>query len=171
MRIHPLSTTATVALASASLLLTAPANAVPPRNDNFARAQTLQMADPEGVPCVSEGDSENFDATRQPGERRITDAATAQTVWFRWTPVATGCAETVTIDTAGSDFDTVMAVYSTNRLSQLPQALVGENDDVTPGTLHSSVTFTPEAGTTYRIQVAGIGRNSVGNVLVQATQE
>jgi serine protease len=163
---HALAFAAVLTLATA-----APASAVPPANDNFARAQTLQVVDPVADACSFEGDSDIFEATRQRGERLILGQPTRKTVWFRFTP-ADGCGGTVTIDTAGSDFDTLMAVYDTNRLGQLPQSIVAEHDDVdlAGGDLTSSITFAVVPGTVYRIQVGGFAA-SEGNVLMQATQQ
>jgi hypothetical protein len=166
-RTHPVG--AALALATVtSLTIAAPASAVAPPNDNFARAQTLQVADPLADPCTLEGDSEIFEATRQRGERLVLGQPTRKTVWFRLTP-AENCGATITIDTVGSDFDTLLAVYNTNRLGVLSENLVAEDDD-SGGNLTSSVTFTPAMGTVYRIQVGGFAE-SEGNVLIQASQQ
>jgi hypothetical protein len=164
---------ATLAAASSVLLLASPADAVPPSNDNFARAQTLQPVDPEAEPCSFEGDSDNFDATRQRAERGIMGQRAMKTVWFRWTVPQSGCAAEVTIDTFGSDFDTLLAVYETNRIATLGQGVVAEDDDALM-TEQSQVSFAAVPGTTYRIQVDGRERPgtpvATGNILVQVTQ-
>ena len=58
----------------------------------------------------------------------------------------------MTIDTLGSNFDTVLAVYTGNALNNL--VMVGCDDDAAGGR-QSRVTFTATAGTTYRVQVGG----------------
>src|SRR6185369_5397011 len=78
--------------------------------------------------------------------------------WYNWQAPASGSA---TISTAGSTFDTVLAVYTGNAVNSL--TLIGNSDDVDPGvTLTSSVTFTATAGTTYRIVVDGFNNNGSG---------
>jgi hypothetical protein len=58
------------------------------------------------------------------------------------------------VHTTGSDFDTLLAVYTGAGLGEL--ALVDGNDDFPPGRT-SSVHFDAEAGTEYRIAVDGYG--------------
>jgi len=70
-----------------------------------------------------------------------------------------------TINTTGSNFDTVLAVYTGSSVSGL--AMITCNDDIASGNLQSQVTFTATAGTTYRIQVGGFSSTSgiaVGNL-------
>ena len=76
-------------------------------------------------------------------------AGQLNSVWFKWTAPATG---KVTVDTAGSNFDTVLAVYTGTALGNLQQ--VAANDD-TPATVQSEVTFAAVAGTTYYFAVDG----------------
>ena len=70
-------------------------------------------------------------------------------IWFRWTSPFTG---TVTLTAQGSDFDTVMAVYTGTALSNLRAVAA---DDDSGGYLTSLVTFNVTAGTTYAIAVDG----------------
>jgi hypothetical protein len=159
-----------IALASGSVALAAPAAmAQADSNDNFGRARTLQVADPITDPTLYESDGDNFDATRQRGERGFLAGPSRKTVWFKWTAPAnwaTVGGPTVTVDTAGSDFDTVLSVYNASRVRALGPGLIAENDDAN-ATLQSSVTFTPVAGTTYRLQVDGFGGQE-GNIDIQA---
>ena len=70
----------------------------------------------------------------------------------------------LSIDTAGSDFDTVLGVYTGNVLNILTE--VASDDDAGPGTT-SAVTFDVTVGTAYRIAVDGFRGNqgaAVGNV-------
>lgn len=67
------------------------------------------------------------------------------TVWYQFTPSADA---TLTADTFGSDFDTVLAVYVDE-----PGLEIDCNDD--SGSLQSMVTFQVTAGTTYFFQVGG----------------
>lgn len=74
------------------------------------------------------------------------------TVWY----TVTGTGDPVTIDTAGSDYDTVVAVYTESGGVYDPVACV---DDVlldpVGRTLQASVTFDTVAGETYYVQVGG----------------
>lgn len=73
-------------------------------------------------------------------------------VWFTFTPSA---ADTVTVSTDGSNYDTVLAVYAGNPESGTK---LGCNDDVQPGTnLTSALQVTVVAGTTYYVGVAAWG--------------
>jgi hypothetical protein len=72
------------------------------------------------------------------------------TVWYTFTPTITG---TYTIDTAGSGFDTVLALYTGSWGSLSP---AGCHDDVAfPGNRTSRVDLVANGGTVYRIQVGG----------------
>jgi len=87
-------------------------------------------------------------------------------VWYTFTPAASG---QVTISTCGSDFDTVVAVY-TGSCGALSAVAGGCNDDNGPsctGT-RASVAFAGTAGTTYRILAGGYGSGS-GNLKIVAT--
>ena len=70
------------------------------------------------------------------------------TVWYRYTPGASG---TITIDTYGSSFDTVLAVYVGSSLSGLSNLACNDDD----AGAQSRVQFSGSAGTTYQIQVGG----------------
>lgn len=93
--------------------------------------------------------SHNFEATSQAGEPRHAGTIGGRSVWWTWTAPASG---TVNLTTAGSDFDTLLAVYTGSALSSL-QA-VASDDDSGPGTT-SQVTFQVSAGVAYQIAVDG----------------
>ena len=115
----------------------------PPANDNFSAATVLS-----GHSATRNGDT-NVLGTKEAGEPDHTGNPGGASVWYRWTPDFTG---QVTIDTAGSAFDTMLAVYTGGIVNAL--TLVASNDDsATPPT--SEVTFTATAGTTYQIAVDG----------------
>jgi hypothetical protein len=84
-----------------------------------------------------------------------------RTVWYSFTPSAT---TQTTISTVGSDFDTVLGVYTGGAVNALSQVIC--NDDINGSqNRQSQVTFSAVAGTTYRIQVGGFGGAS-GNLVV-----
>lgn len=119
----------------------------PPPNDNFADAQaiaSLPFADLNvstsgattelGEPSPSMGDCESI----------------TNTVWYTFTPTADAVLQG---DTFGSDFDTVLGVYTGATLPALTN--VACNDDVGGELLQSKVVFSAMAGVTYRFQVGG----------------
>ena len=75
-------------------------------------------------------------------------------MWFEITVPGAGRLQ---VDTAGSSFDTTLAVYEGSALTNLQQ--VAQNDDAA-GTLTSAVTLSPTSSTTYRIAVDGYNGNT-----------
>jgi hypothetical protein len=115
-------------------------------NDNFANCVTLAGS-------YGSRAAHNFDATKQPGEPNHAGNSGGKSLWYCWTAATNS---PVTFDTIGSTFDTLLAVYTGNTVSNL--SLVASNDDIIPGQdLQSSLTFTPVTGTTYHIAVDGYG--------------
>jgi hypothetical protein len=112
-------------------------------NDNFSAASAVT-----GSSWTSSGS--NVDATSESGEPAHAGQTTAKSVWFSWTAPSSGSA---TIGTAGSAFDTVLAVYTGSSVGAL--TAVASNDDRTTGVTDSQVTFQAVAGTIYRIAVDG----------------
>ena len=114
-----------------------------PANDDFAAATTLSGDD---VAVTGENSST---ATLQPGEPSHGGAVGGASVWYRWQAPDDG---PVTIDTGGSSFDTVLAVYTGSGVAALTE--VASNDDVMPGLDSSSrVDFVAARGVTYQIAV------------------
>src|SRR5690606_33409293 len=79
--------------------------------------------------------------------------------WWRSTPAPSG---PITIDTKGSGFNTVLAVYTGRSVSGL--SLVSWNDDAPDLGRRSRVTFNGVAGTQYQIAVAGGYGNNSGRI-------
>ena len=96
-------------------------------------------------------------ATAEPGEPSHAGFAPSHSVWFNYTAPASG---QITISTAGSNFDTLLAVYSGGSLNAL--TVVASNDD-TKTNQTSAVSFAAVAGQTYHIAVDGYG-NATGNL-------
>jgi hypothetical protein len=122
-------------------------NARPPANDDFADAEELKGA----LPIRARGT--NLDATRQGGEPSVsgrTESA-GPSVWYRWTPTASG---QVTIETCGSSFDSQFAVYAGDTLDALTRVVRPTQIAHSCG-LQDRATFQATAGTTYRIAVDG----------------
>ncbi len=115
-----------------------------PANDNFANAQVLDGT----VPLVVTGT--NGGATKEAGEPNHAGNAGGRSVWYVWTAAQNG---DYTITTRGSDFDTLLAVYTGSTVSSLTP--IASNDDDPDGGSTSAVTFTAQANKTYRIAVDG----------------
>ena len=113
-----------------------------PDNDDFSLAQAVTL-----VPSAKR--QATTAATTQAGEPLNCGGGMTRTVWFRWVPQASG---TATIDTHGSTYDTILAVYTGSAVSNLVR--VGCNDQAS-GTDQSELTLAVTAGTTYHVQVGG----------------
>ena len=133
---------AAIGLVGLALAMPAGAWAAPPPNDNFGQAAELT-----GLPTSTTGT--NVDATRQGPEPDHLGFDFGASVWYEWTAPSAGH---VAIDLEGSDYDSIVAVYTGSAIGALE--LVAENDDF--GTrLASRVGFDAAEGTTYRIAVDG----------------
>lgn len=114
-----------------------------PFNDNFVNFRTLPS--PQGS---FTGNSTG--ATLEIGEQPPVAGDVTNTVWFAWAPDDSG---EVTIDTIGSEFNTVLAIYKGNELADL--TLVASDDDSGGDDGTSQVTFEAFAGDRYRILIGG----------------
>src|SRR5205807_8737082 len=82
-----------------------------------------------------------------------TSLSPSHTMWYQWQAPSSG---STTITTNGSDFATILAVYTGTTVNSLTRIVF--NDDVQNGVIISStVTFNTTSGTTYRIVVDGWG--------------
>jgi hypothetical protein len=124
----------------------------PPANDNFANAQVLTGCSPTAT-------GTNVGATKESGEinHLLASPSSARSVWYQWQAPVSG---TATISTAGSNFDTILAVYTGNSLNTL--GFVANNDDVSGTNTSSLVTFTATAGVNYKIAVDGYNNQGSG---------
>jgi hypothetical protein len=127
-----------------------------PVQDDFANAADA------GTALTYMGEGSLLESTRQPGEPNHyapiggSSSLTSTSIWWKWTAPAAG---PVTVDTRGSDGDTVLAVY---RAGSSPPTLgglvlVGGEDDINFGlnALGAVHTFTAAAGTVYYFAVTG----------------
>ena len=124
---------------------------VRPANDNFANAQVVG-----GYTGTVTGT--NVNATSEPGEPLHAGLYNGTSVWYSWTAPAS---ETVTMDTFGTNFDPILAVYTGGSVGSLTE--IASNDD--SGTTQSLVQFGATAGTTYKIAITGYGESS-GNIVL-----
>ncbi len=125
-------------------------NINPPTNDAFAACQVLT-----GTRGRTTG--YNIGATKQPGEPDHNGSFSWRSVWYCWTAPANG---PVVFDTIGSDFDTLLGIYTGSNVGALTR-ITSDNDS--GGNLASRATFNAVAGTTYRIAVDGVQGTS-GNL-------
>ena len=123
---------------------------IPPSNDNFASRIAISS-----TPGAASGNNRN--ATAESGEYAHAGRAPTKSVWWTWTAPTNGVA---TINTLGSDYDTILAVYTGNKVSALTEK--ASNDDYSIF-YTSQVTFGAIAGTEYQIAVDGFF-GSQGNI-------
>ena len=126
----------------------------PPANDNFASAQLISG-------CSGSVNGTNVGSTHEAGEpNHLPDGSGGtHSVWYQWqAPISAS----VTIDTAGSNYDTALAVYTGTAVNNL--VAIAKNDDVNPGIVQTSiVTFNATANTIYRIAVDGFDGGDGGD--------
>jgi hypothetical protein len=127
----------------------------PPENDDFAEPTALV-----GLNGLEHGT--NRGATKEPGEPDHAGQAGDASIWYRWTAPADG---EMSIFTAGSTFDTLLAVYTGSRLDALTP--LEANDDVA-GATWSAVWFKAVQGEVYSVAVDGYGAETGDVVLTWA---
>ncbi len=127
-----------------------------PTNDLFANAIVVSG---------SQGTTNGTDlrASKESGEANHAGNAGGASVSYNWTAPASG---SVTIDTLGSSFNTLLAVYAGSSVGSL--TTVG-SDNGSLGNGASRVIFTATGGTTYRIAVDG-NNGAMGNVVLNWLQ-
>jgi len=145
------------AILAAGLTMTVagPALAAVPTNDDFANATVVSA-----TPFTDAVDT--TDATSQATDS--TGCGGSHSVWYAYTASHNG---TLTFDTSGSSFDTLLSAY-TGTEGSLTQ--VACNDDANNG-LQSQVSFDVTSGTTYHFMVGGCCRPEdgvFGDVVVHA---
>ena len=91
----------------------------------------------------------NRGATTETGEPVHAGVVSTGSLWWEWVASRTGV---ITIDTSGSDFDTVLAVYSGSSLAALTPIVANDNDGAKQTSL---VTCRVTTGSSYSIAVAG----------------
>jgi uncharacterized repeat protein (TIGR01451 family) len=132
------------------------AQAPAPANNNFGSAVNVAS-----VPSSFAADTSA--ATTETGEPTAVDVGCGsrtgtlgKTVWYRYTPATS---QLTTISTAGSGFDTVLAIYTGSAVNALSR--VACNDD--NGGPQSRIDLNAVGGTTYWIQASGF--NGAGGSL------
>ena len=141
-----LKSVALIIAAAAALAVPGMALAAPPPNDDFADAHAIS-----GLAGTVEGT--NVEATYELDEPDHAAEPPTVSVWYRWTAPGDGA---VTFDLCGSDFDTILAVYTGSALASLTGVAANDDSfDDACGFRASRSTFTAVAGTEYLIAVDG----------------
>jgi hypothetical protein len=129
-------------------------------------AANLASGDPTGgQPANIRVRVPNLDATKEPGEPDHAGNPGGKSLWWRWLASGSG---PVLLQTAGSSFDSLLAVYTGSELSNL--TLVASNDDPPGGGALAEVNFEAQAGTEYHIAVDGFDGGS-GTVVLSLITE
>ena len=116
-----------------------------PPNDNRANATIVSVP--------STWTQSTVGATTEAGEPAMC-ASWGATVWFRFTAPSSGM---ITVDTFGSNYDTVLAAYPLGSNTHLAC-----NDDAAGG-VQSQISFSVSANSVYELQVGGFG-GQTGNL-------
>lgn len=137
------ATASVTVTASTSCTATFTLNAVvAPANDAFASATAIT-----GTSGSATGST--VGASKETGEPNHAGNRGGHSAWWTWTPASSG---STTITTAGSSFDTLLAIYTGSSVGALTG--IASNDDV-GRSRQSSVTFNVTGGTTYAVAVDG----------------
>ena len=117
-----------------------------PTNNDFANAVPITGSKGTFTSFVNNADAE----LAEPFHGGI---APNHSVWWRLSPDINGV---VILDTAGSDFDTILSVYQGTALNALVPVANGSNDNHTSPDLTSQVVFEVLAGNVYYIAVDSV---------------
>lgn len=138
------------------------ANLVTPPVKVSPKAEALPFADAFAergliTSATGFGVGTNSLASREPNEPLHASKRGGKSIWVTYRPPGTG---TLTLSTVGSTFDTLLAVYTGDRLDQLTR--VGANDDGAAG-FASELKLPVQGGTNYAIALDGrSGADGIG---------
>lgn len=125
-----------------------------PPNDLFANASKVRA---EGAVLTS--NNRFADAALEPGEPNHAGAPlVTSSLWWSWTAQADG---PVLVDTSGSKFNTLLAVYTGSSVSALKQVASAQTQ---PGGRKGYVIFNAKKGEAYKIAIASVGTNYSGAI-------
>jgi hypothetical protein len=136
-----------------------PAFAAPPPNDTPAGAEVIPAAGPFPYLSAVTPDISDATVTGEPAPSCV--GSFSRSIWYVFTPSASGAA-TLRTDTPGATVsDPVMAVYTSGGGAGGPFIQVACDDDGGAG-FASQVTLEVTAGTQYWIQVSKVGTSAPG---------
>ncbi|NES03041.1 MAG: S8 family serine peptidase [Okeania sp. SIO2F4] len=128
-------------------------------NDNFQNSNSIRSIRSRTV-------GTNEGATSEPEETASgSQQEENNSVWWSWDAPTSG---QVTVDTFGSNFDTILTAYTGNSVSDLTE--IASNDNSTPNNLQSEIVFDAVEGTTYHFAVDGVS-NQTGEIVLNVLQE
>jgi hypothetical protein len=133
-----------------------PSTTQPPPNDFFVSADLVQL---DGdLPLTAVGRTHDLQdaqgATEETGEPDHAGNAGGASIWWRWTPTIS---QDVTMTTFGSNFDTLLAVYTGNSVSNLTEIASSSSAIHYQGT---RLSMNVSSGTTYHVVVDGFNDGS-----------
>ncbi len=133
-----------------------------PANDGYVDAENL------GKTVAGAAAGSNAGATWEPGEPKIYGGIyRTNSVWWVWTAPATGVAR---FDTVGSEFDTVMTVFTNGAPADIATLKAVKSDNDSGGNGTSRVWFNTAAKRTYWIAVAGCSAQDSGTIALNWQQ-
>ncbi|HVS52534.1 MAG TPA: matrixin family metalloprotease [Opitutaceae bacterium] len=133
-----------------------------PENDSFLAATPITL-----TPAYAYLSGSNMAASRESGEPDHAGSSSTHSVWWKWTASIGGQLD---VTTTGSDFDTVLGVYTGASVSSLTSVAANDDEESldqnsTPQRKRTSkVSFRAAAGTTYYFAVAGWGDRDPGGI-------
>jgi len=120
-------------------------------NDNFSSATAITSLPSHFTVNTSNASTEANEPTGLTGCTHASSSVPiGKTVWYRFVSASNVSA---TVTTAGSDFDTVLAVYTGSSLGSLSK--IACDDDGVASAGASQLTFVASGGTAYYVQVGG----------------
>jgi hypothetical protein len=128
---------------------------LPPANDNFLDSEVLSSD--SGATSAN-----TLSASTEVGEPLHAGRGPFKSIWYKFTPASSG---KLVVNTHGSTFDTVLAMYTGSAVGQLTK--VASNDDDSLANGNSGLTAIPlTGGVTCWIAVAGYRVTSFGDVVL-----
>ena len=111
-----------------------------------------EFATPLALPSANEGslNGDNQFATKEPSEPNHAGNTGGSSVWMEWQAPEDG---TYTFDTYGSDFDTLLAIYSGTDISSLIE--IASCDDAEAPETNCQISIQVTAGQTFMIAIDG----------------
>jgi subtilisin family serine protease len=157
------SFTVAAANASGSSSASDPSNSINIGQTNDFFAAALSLAPPSGTEVDS-----NLSATLESSEPALDVLTTGggASVWYRYTAVQSG---NMSVNTSGSQFDTVLTAYTGSTISNLTRLTFNDDIDYNAGITASSISFNATAGITYYLRVTSFG-SARGDITLNWTQ-
>jgi len=129
-------------------------------NDNCTSATVIPSNAATYNPATYSTIAANASGTEPQESCESGNVGVSNTVWYSFSPCGNG---TISVNTIGSNYDTVVSIFSGSCGSATQVAC---NDDIVPGNLQSQITNIPvSVGVTYLIKVADYGLSNGGGNL------